>query len=235
MAHGDPMKCRIAELNVELHASGRTAVQAQPYAAEWEGEADLTLRADGERALACHPELETADLAEYLASGEYFAMGLLHFDGVMLHSSAVEYAGECVCFSAPPGVGKSTMTARWERLFGAEILNDDKPALRCVDGRWMAFGTPWSGKHDKSRSAGAPVKAICFLFRGEENTLTPLTAAEALPLFLSQTVFRLDKAGMDRLLALADRLLREVPVYRITCRNDDSAASFARKALFDQP
>ena len=227
------MKYRIAELNVELHASGRTAAQAAPYAAAWTEEADLTLQADGARVLSRVPELETEEAAEYLATGEYFAMGLLRFGGVMLHASAVEYDGECVCFSAPPGVGKSTMTARWERLFGAEILNDDKPALRKVDGCWMAFGTPWSGKHDKSRSAGAPLKAICFLFRGEENTLTPLTAAEALPLFLSQTVFRLDQKGMDRLLTLADRLLREIPVYRITCRNDDSAAHFAREALFD--
>ena len=196
------MKYRIAELNIDLTASGRTAVQAAPYAFDWEGEADMTIRADGEKLLAEVPALETADMAEYMASGEYFALGLLHFDGMttdeirgvvqafgraaklakdagfdgmMLHASAVELDGECVCFSAPPGVGKSTMTERWERLFGAAVLNDDKPALRHMDGKWIAFGTPWSGKHDKSRTAGAPLRAICFLFRGEENAVEPLT------------------------------------------------------------
>lgn len=228
------MKYRIAELNIALRASGRTASQAAPYAAHWDGEPDLTIAVDGEKVLAALPELETADMAEYLASGERFAVGLLHFQGMMLHASAVELAGEAVCFSAPPGVGKSTMTERWERLFGARILNDDKPALRLLDGRWVAFGTPWSGKHDKSSCSGAPLKAICFLFRGEENAIEPLTGAQALPLFLSQTVFRLGRENLDRLLALTDQLLRQVPVYRLTCRNDDSAAEFARQALYEK-
>ena len=229
------MKYRIAELNIEMDPRFRTAVQAQPYAAEWTSPRDFAIRVDSGAVLAAHPELETEDLAEYLAGGEIFAVGLLHFEGMMLHASAVELGGECICFSAPPGTGKSTMTERWERLFGAEILNDDKPALRYLRGQWMAFGTPWSGKDDKSRTTGAPLKAICFLFRGEENAVEPLTASEALPLFLSQTVFRLGRENMERLLDLTDRLLREVPLYRVTCRNDDSAAYFARKALFDEP
>ena len=227
------MKYRIAELNIDLTAAGRTAVQAAPYRYDWAGEADMTIRADGEKLLAEVPALETADMAEYMASGEYFALGLLHFDGMMLHASAVELDGECVCFSAPPGVGKSTMTERWERLFGAAVLNDDKPALRHMDGKWIAFGTPWSGKHDKSRTAGAPLRAICFLFRGEENAVESLTPGEALPLFLSQTLFRLRRQDLERLLELTDCLLQEVSLYRVTCRNDDSAAEFTRKALFD--
>ena len=37
---------------------------------------------------------------------------------------------------------------------------------------------------------------------------------------------------MDRLLAAADRLLRETNVFRLICRNDDSAAYFVREKLF---
>ena len=228
------MMYRIAELNIDMVCSGRTAAQAEAYASAWSGAPDLTLRVDAGAVLAAHPELETADMAEDLASGERFAVGLLSFHGMMLHASAVELQGRAVCFSAPPGVGKSTMTARWERLFGAAVLNDDKPALRRLDGQWRAFGTPWSGKHDKSISRGAPLSAICFLFRGEENAMERLAPAEALPLFMSQTIFRLSRADLVQLLDLADELLREVPLYRLTCRNDDSAAEFARAALFEK-
>ena len=59
-----------------------------------------------------------------------------------------------------------------------------------------------------------------------------LTPAEALPLLLSQTPFRLHREYMDRLLAAADRLLRETNVFRLICRNDDSAAYFVREKLF---
>ena len=72
------------------------------------------------------------------------------------------------------------------------------------------------------------------MFRGEENELLPLTPAEALPLFMSQTVFQLGRADLVRLMDLADQLLREVAVYRLTCRNDDSAAEFVRAAIFDR-
>lgn len=150
----------------------------------------------------------------------------------MLHASAVEYGGQAVCFSAPPGTGKSTHTEKWVRLFGASILNDDKPALRRESGVWQVYGTPWSGKEALHQNRSAPLRAICFLFQGEENALQPLTPAEALPLLLSQTPFRLHREDMDRLLAAADRLLRETNVFRLICRNDDSAAYFVREKLF---
>ena len=225
---------RIADLKIDMSCSGRTADQAAAYASAWSGAPDLSIRVDPRAVLAANPHLESEDMAEYLASGERFAVGLLAHQGVMLHASAVELDGRCVCFSAPPGVGKSTMTGRWERLFGARVLNDDKPALRRVGGQWRAFGTPWSGKHDKSLGISAPLSAICFLFRGDENAVEPLTPAQALPLFMSQTIFRLGRADLMRLLDLADELLGEVPLYRVTCRNDDSAAVFTKNALFGE-
>lgn len=227
------MLYRIADLLVEMSPGGRTAAQAEAYLASAVGRsADIGIRVDGASALAQCPELETEDMAEYIATGDCFAVGLLRNEGMMLHASAVEYGGQAVCFSAPPGVGKSTHAERWVRLFGASILNDDKPALRRVDGVWRAYGTPWSGKEDLSQNRSAPLAAVCFLFRGEENALEPLTPAQALPLLLSQTPFRLRREDMERLLTTADCLLRETKVFRLTCRNDDGAARFARDRLF---
>lgn len=227
------MLYRIADLIVEMSPKGRTAAQAEVYrTSAWVGAADITIRVGGAEALSLCPELETEDLAEYIATGDCFAVGLLSHEGMMLHASAVEYGGQAVCFSAPPGTGKSTHAERWARLFGASILNDDKPALRRTGGVWRAYGTPWSGKEDLSQNRSAPLAAVCFLFRGEENALEPLTPTQALPLLLSQTPFRLHREDMDRLLVAADRLLRETKVFRLTCRNDDSAARFARDRLF---
>lgn len=224
---------QIADLLVEMTPSGRTAAQAEVYRTAALGyPADITIRVDGAAALARCPELETSDMAEYIVSGDCFAVGLLSHGGMMLHASAVEYGGQVVCFSAPPGVGKSTHTEKWARLFGASILNDDKPALRRINGLWRVYGTPWSGKEDLSQNRSAPLAAVCFLFQGEENALEPLTPAGALPMLLSQTPFRLHREDMDRLLATADSLLRETKLFRLTCRKDDSAAWFARDKLF---
>ena len=227
------MRYKIAELLVDMECSGRTRLQAEPYRVqEEEGQAQLRIRIDPDRVLARMPELETVDMAEYLATGDIFAAGLLAHGGMMLHASCVSFEGQAVCFSAPPGVGKSTHTEKWVRLLGAQILNDDKPALRRTQKGWCAYGTPWSGKHDLSANYGAPLKAICFLFRGEETSMEPLSPAQALPLFMSQTVFHLGRENMDRLLLLADHLLREVPVWKLTCTMEDEAALTVKNVLF---
>lgn len=218
---------------MDMEASGRTQQQAEPYRTQTDGEApQLRIRVNPDRVLERMPELETREMAEYLATGDIFAAGLLAHDGLMLHASCVSYGERAVCFSAPPGVGKSTHTEKWVRLLGAQIINDDKPALRRIEHVWYANGTPWSGKHDLSANRAVPLHAICFLFRGEENTMTRLTPAQALPLLMSQTVFRLRQENMDRLLNLADLLLREVPVWKLTCTPEDEAALVVRDTLF---
>ena len=229
------MRYQIADLLLEMECSGRTLTQAQPYAVETDDrEPDLRIHIDPRRVLEKVPELETLDMAEYMATGDRFASGLLTYSGVMLHASCIRYRGQAICFSAPPGVGKSTHAEKWVRLFGAEIINDDKPVLRRSEDGWKAYGTPWSGKHDLSINGSAPLKGICFLFRGEKNGMEPLPPAQALPLFLSQTVFRLGRNDMDRLLALLDRLLREVPVWKLNCTLEDESAYVVRQALFEE-
>lgn len=227
-----PMKrYNIAGLAVDMVVSGRTLKQAAAYAAPAIGPADITLRCDVRRVLELNPGVKDEELAEYLATGVIFARHMLSFDGFYLHSSAIILDGKAYLFSAPSGTGKSTHTEKWVRLFGARYLNDDKPALRLVDGVWMAYGTPWSGKHDLSENIGVPLGGIAVLRRGEETTITPMEPAQALPYILSQSIFKLPKELMEKQLTLADRLLRDVPVWKLHCRNDDEAAHIAHTAM----
>lgn len=221
----------IAGLAVDMEVSGRTERQAAAYAAPANGPADITLACDVRGVLEFNPQLPSEEVAEYLGTGAVFARELLAFDGSFLHASAIVLNGKAYLFSAPSGTGKSTHTEKWCRLFGAEYLNDDKPALRLVDGVWMAYGTPWSGKHDLSSPQGVPVGGIAFLQRGE-NGIRRMNPAEALPRFMSQSLWQLqDKVSMERQLSLTDRILRQIPVWELTCRNDDDAARIAHAAM----
>lgn len=222
----------IAGLAVDMEVSGRTEKQAAAYVAANEGPADITLNCDVRGVLALNPELETYDLAEYMGTGAYFAQELLKFDGSYLHASAVVLDGKAYLFSANSGTGKSTHTEKWCRLFGAAYLNDDKPALRRVSGVWFAYGTPWSGKHDLSSPEGVPLGGIAFLKRGEENAIRPMQPSEAVMYFMSQSLWRLkDRASMEKQLALVDDILRQIPIWELTCRNDDEAAFVSRNAM----
>ena len=221
----------IAGLQIDLEAGGRTQQQAAVYAAPAEGKAHMTIQCDMDEVMRLNPQITDRELAEYLATGTRFAALLPRFQGMMLHSSAVICRGKAYLFSAPSGTGKSTHTEKWIRLFGAEYLNDDKPALRLVDGNWMAFGTPWSGKHDLSQPTGVPLGGIAVLHRDGENAIRPMEPAEALPYLMSQTAYKLPAKRMDSLLSVMDALLRDVPIWHLTCRNDDEAAYVSYRAM----
>lgn len=217
-------RCKIAGLQVDVFAQGRTWKQLQPYLTEENGPADMTVQCDSQSILERNPAFGNLDSAEYMGTGSAFARGLLRFDGFQLHSSAVMLDGKAYLFSAPSGTGKSTHTEKWCRLFGAQLLNDDKPVLRLQQGQWIAYGTPWSGKHDLSLPTGVPLGGIAFLRRAEENRITRLDAQEAVPLIISQSLRFLNTEQMTLQLTLIDQLLRQMPVWLLECRNDDQAA-----------
>ena len=224
----------IAGLKVDMDSFGRTRKQAEAYAAAAEGPADITIVCDTDRLMERNPQLPDAETAQYLGTGAMFARELLAFNGSYLHASAVVLNGKAYLFSAPSGTGKSTHTEKWCRLFGATYLNDDKPVLRLVGDVWMAYGTPWSGKHDLSDPRGVPLGGVAFLRRGQENAIRRLTAKEALPRFMSQSLWRVpEHAQMEKQLALTENILQRIPIWELTCRNEDAAAVLARDVMTD--
>lgn len=222
---------QIADLIVEMELSGRTKDQAEPYRIEADVPAQIAIPFEHGKVLEKFPHMTDFSMAEYMATGSAFAAEILRFNGFQFHASAVALDGKAYLFSAPPGTGKSTHTEKWRRLFGAQIINDDKPALRYIDGRWMVYGTPWSGKHDLSMPVGVPLGGIAVLRRGERNAIWPMAAEEAIPAVLSQCLRFAHKGCMRRQMELLDKLLREVPIWLLACRNDDEAAMVSRGAM----
>lgn len=174
------------------------------------------------------------NLLEYNFTGSYFNRILIDFDGCMLHSSAVVVDGYAYLFSADSGTGKSTHTQLWLKHFGnkAFIINDDKPALRRIDGEWYVYGTPWSGKTDQNVNARVKLGAIVFLERSEENWINDITVKEALPKFFQQTIRRLYKEEkMDLVLKNIERILLQNPIYEMGCNISDDAVVTAYEKI----
>lgn len=155
------------------------------------------------------------------------------YNGLMLHASAAALGGRAYLFSGPCGRGKSTHTHLWQQTFGeaVQVFNDDKPALRRLDGRWYAYGTPWCGKDGINLNQKWPLGGICFLEKSQENRIRRLSAAEALPLILAQTTYRLPPQYMELLLASLDSLLREIPVFLLENRPEEAAARLSFETM----
>lgn len=172
--------------------------------------------------------------SESSVSGNTFYTYLLSKNGIMLHSSAIIYKGGAYLFSADSGTGKSTHTGIWKRVFGDEnviMLNDDKPAIRIIDGKAFAYGTPWSGKHDISTNVSVPLKAVVFLERSENNWIRKADTKEALNCFVAQTVNKLEANRINNLFEMLDKIFKIVPMYKMGCNMSDEAAILAEKTL----
>jgi hypothetical protein len=118
-----------------------------------------------------------------------------------------------------------------EKFPEAEILNDDKPAIRYIDGKFYAFGTPWSGKFDESINAKTEIAGITFLSRGETNEIERADGNTVTIDFLNQTVRPTKKNYMLQFMETLDKVLSQVPVYRLKCNMSLEAVETSYNAM----
>lgn len=227
--------CRIAGLTVECFFREEIMLSRCEKYRCTSDRTDMTVRtspADEVAAARSWAHLSAAE-RELMLTGRDFYTKLIDYEGFMLHSSAVEVDGRAYLFSAPSGTGKSTHTEQWLKLFGdrARIINDDKPAIRFMDGRVFACGTPWSGKNDISENVCVPLQGICLLERSEENFIRRISADEAAFGILNQTIREMDDEHVAVLLDLIDRAIDAVPVWRLGCNISEAAAVMAYRAM----
>ena len=231
------MNCYIADLSVEIPAAGDLVPRCREYLCDENEEAgaDIVIRTESFRPDAWKPL--TGDDYIYCESGTHFHFQLLKFNGMMLHASCVVVDGKAYLFSAPSGTGKSTHTRLWQQMLGerAKIINDDKPALRLIDGVWYAYGTPWCGKDNINVNEKAPVAGLCFIKQGSKNEIRRLSVKEALFRVLSQTIFRFEHADRaDALSKLIEDFLMKVPIYELESLPNGDAAVLSYETMSRQ-
>lgn len=231
------VKFLIAGLTVALKSSGKTLhKQTILYRSKGDPPVDMTIDLPDNYILQKqkeNPQL-TLDECEYIWTGLDFYQKLINFDGFILHSSAVALEGKAYLFSAPCGTGKSTHAALWQQYFGSDravIINDDKPAIRLIEGKFYVFGTPWSGKTDLNQNIKVPLQGICFLEQSCANWLQRIGPKEALKLILNQTLRPKEREGMTKLLDLLDRLLLQFPIYKMGCNISREAVELSYQTM----
>lgn len=226
------MLYKIADLTIEIPTVGDLFSRCREYYCDENKTANIVVVEEDFNIKKW--SMLTQELAIYLESGIQFHKKLLEFNGMMLHSSAVELEGKAYLFSGPCSTGKSTHTRLWQQVFGdeAKVFNDDKPALRRMEDVWFAYGTPWCGKDGININMKVPLAGICFLKQGTENTIRRLSKQEAIARVLSQTTYKFkDIDRLDLKLSLVDQLVREIPIYELTNRPEPEAAILSYETM----
>ena len=155
-----------------------------------------------------------------------FAFASAARQALEMHASVVMHGGRGFLFLGRSGTGKSTHSSLWiKHIEGTELLNDDNPVVRIVDGTVRVFGTPWSGKTPCYKAQDVPVGAIVRLRQAPENSIARLGTVQAYASVMASC------SGYRPIRALADAqhetlsvIATDIPCYELGCLPDEAAA-----------
>lgn len=173
------------------------------------------------------------DVAVGNVLGNLFQQTVVNYDGLVIHASTIKFNGKAVTFTAPSGTGKSTHTGLWKKYYPETVvINDDMPAIRMIDGRAVAYGTPWSGKTDINENDSAPLEAMVFIERAEECSISELTPMEAFIRMMREIPISPHKHQSDLMMSVMNKLFSNVPAYLLKCNISKDAVDTVKNKLF---
>lgn len=152
---------------------------------------------------------------------------------MLMHASVVRRQGTAYLFLGESGTGKSTHTANWQRfLSGCDLINDDTPVVRTINGHTRVYGSPWSGKTPCYRQTDAPVGAFVQLEQAPHNTIRRRTTLEAYASLISSTsVMKWDRriySGINDTLA---QVIAQTPVYHLENLPNEAAVQLCHDTI----
>lgn len=172
-------------------------------------------------------------IAESLCVYRDIAEQLPKYDRVLFHGAAISYNGKAYLFTAPSGTGKTTHVNLWRKFIGDDvgIINGDKPILLIDKTKTIVFGTPWAGKEGWQTNTSAELCGICFVTRGTDNTCVSISSSHCLIDLFNQIYMPADSESASKTYELIDRLVSNVPLYRLSCDISEDAVKASFEAL----
>ena len=173
-------------------------------------------------------------LLESTCAYRQIAMELPQRGALLMHGATFAIDGKGIIFIARSGVGKSTHTMLWQKLYGDKltIVNGDKPIIRFFDGVPYAYGTPWAGKEKLQTNTRVQLTDICILERGLENSTVKVDPADYLDQIMQQVLRPADHLTALKTLELVDILSNKCSFWNIKCNISDDAAICSHDAIF---
>lgn len=164
-----------------------------------------------------------------------FGIVIAPLGGIPIHSSVAVKDGGAVLCLGESGTGKSTHTRLWrENIEGAKLLNDDSPIIRIVDGKCIAYGSPWSGKTHCYINKSVPVCALIRLSQAPHNKIYRLPALSAIGAILPSCppAFAYDNKLQDGICNTVSDIISCTPVYHLECLPNADAARLSYSTIF---
>lgn len=162
-----------------------------------------------------------------------FAFAGSRLQTLLIHASLVRQNGYGYAFIAKSGTGKSTQVSMWLRyLKGCDLMNDDNPIIRFIDGEPYIYGSPWSGKTPCYRNVKAKLGAITRIDRDSSNWVERLSPIEAFASLLpSCSSMKWDQDIFNDICNTITRLVETSNIYTLHCLPNREAAEVCNQAI----
>lgn len=155
-----------------------------------------------------------------------YAFSSAYYDTLLIHASVIRHNNRAYAFTAKSGTGKSTQVANWMRYIeGCDIVNDDNPIIRIIDGKPILFGSPWSGKTPCYRNIYTDLGGIILIERDTCNHVTPLPPINAFTTLLTAcSAMKWDEELYQQVCKTASKFVETTQVVTLHCLPDADSA-----------
>jgi hypothetical protein len=162
-----------------------------------------------------------------------FAFAGSFHNTLLIHASLVRQNGYGYAFIAKSGTGKSTQVSLWLRhIPGCDLMNDDNPIIRIIEGEPFIYGGPWSGKTPCYRNVKARLGAITRIDRADENSIEKLPPIEAFASFLpSCSSMKWDGEIFNNICNTVTKVVETTGIYTLHCLPNKEAAILCNKTI----
>lgn len=162
-----------------------------------------------------------------------FAFAGSHHSTLLIHASCVCNKGYAYPFIAKSGTGKSTHSNLWmNHIEGTELVNDDNPIIRIIDGKNILYGSPWSGKTPCYRNVSYPLGAVTRIERAAANTIEQLTPTHAFASLLPAcSSMKWDKTIYNNICDIVTHIIENIPVFTLHCLPNEEAALLCQQTI----
>jgi hypothetical protein len=148
----------------------------------------------------------------------YSACRIKPYYSLLMHSSGVIYRNDGFLFTGPSGSGKSTIAS----LSGDfHVINDEICLLDFHNESIMLHGTPFNGNFNDKKSGSARLKAVFLIAHGAMHSISEVERGKAVPKLAKEIIppvplqEQYNPKIFIKMLDMADRIYRTVPVYNL--------------------
>ena len=162
-----------------------------------------------------------------------YAFASAHKQTLLIHASCVKQGDYAYAFIAKSGTGKSTQVSNWlKHVAGCELLNDDNPIIRIIDGQAFVYGSPWSGKTPCYRNIKAKLGAVTRIERADENKCVKQASIAAFTSLLpSCSTMKWEKPLYNNVIGTVTKVVETTGIYTLYCLPDRESAIVCNKKI----